>query len=419
MVSFSRPAGCQSAADLFMWLVQGKKILKRSNLEFWRQKYRGQVAKEIAERVIARWPSDCAQEAMSGSRSLLTDNTVPGPEDAGPAVHGAFNESHFQEVLGKIFGREELDSAIDRCLTLSSHAFKTLSRTKSKRLGERIKMLAACRPVGCSNAGDLFLWLVEEKVVKRADLQFWQAKFKGQVALDIAKRVVSRYPLLASQELSDSPEGDDSMADKGGGRGKALGDGAVAHHQDSSGRAPSLGEIRMGSEGSGDCAQALHAGVDVEDLDNDFGEISLADVLSRCFNNEGIKGLVAKCLERDESAFRPLRRTTSKTKGDRLKLLCGCRPAGCCSPGRSLSAPVLLHALISLSHTRINHFLKGKGLTSLPLSHLCPLPCVFAVFLSSDRDTGCCYGWLSRDSSPMKIWSTGATLGARLLKRSP
>ncbi len=43
------------------------------------------------------------------------------------------------------------------------------------------------------------------------------------------------------------------------------------------------------------------------------------------------KGLVSKCLEKDGSAFKPLENTKSKSKEQRLSLLCECRPEGCCN----------------------------------------------------------------------------------------
>ncbi len=44
-----------------------------------------------------------------------------------------------------------------------------------------------------------------------------------------------------------------------------------------------------------------------------------------------VKGLVSKCLEKDEVSFKPLANTKSKSKEYRLSALCECRPEGCSS----------------------------------------------------------------------------------------
>ena len=44
-----------------------------------------------------------------------------------------------------------------------------------------------------------------------------------------------------------------------------------------------------------------------------------------------VKGLVPRCLEKDEVAFSSLSRTKTKPKGARLSLLSECRPEGCSS----------------------------------------------------------------------------------------
>ena len=44
-----------------------------------------------------------------------------------------------------------------------------------------------------------------------------------------------------------------------------------------------------------------------------------------------VKGLVPRCLEKDEVAFSSLSRTKAKPKGARLSLLSECRPEGCSS----------------------------------------------------------------------------------------
>ena len=72
-----RPAGCQSAADLFLWLVWDRKIVKKANLEHWRMSlalHRGFNAKEIAERVIARYQAGGSPGAPDRSDAYMQDD---------------------------------------------------------------------------------------------------------------------------------------------------------------------------------------------------------------------------------------------------------------------------------------------------------------------------------------------------------
>jgi hypothetical protein len=64
-------------------------------------------------------------------------------------------------------------------------------------------------------------------------------------------------------------------------------------------------------------------------VDDDFPNSALHLVLGKCFDAEGLDQFIVKCCEKDSVAFVSLGKTKSKTKKERLKLTCTCRPPGC------------------------------------------------------------------------------------------
>jgi hypothetical protein len=64
-------------------------------------------------------------------------------------------------------------------------------------------------------------------------------------------------------------------------------------------------------------------------IDDDFTNSALHLILSKCFDAEELDQFIVKCCEKESAAFVSLGKTKSKTKKERLKLTCACRPPGC------------------------------------------------------------------------------------------
>ncbi len=94
---------------------------------------------------------------------------------------------------------------VQKCVGLDPAAFTPLLRDRSAAKLATLLTLARCRPQPCQTAADLLLWLVDKRVVKRADLDPWRAVYKGQTARDIAERVISRF---RPEEKDGAPDGD-------------------------------------------------------------------------------------------------------------------------------------------------------------------------------------------------------------------
>ena len=98
-VSYCRPAGCQTAADLFIWLVEEKKIVKRRNLDYWLSQYKGrQVAKDIAERVIERFRPGIGEGAEPGAGPECDSGGGGGQGGVGGDQGGGVAGGKFQEA---------------------------------------------------------------------------------------------------------------------------------------------------------------------------------------------------------------------------------------------------------------------------------------------------------------------------------
>lgn len=106
-------------------------------------------------------------------------------EKLSPECYVQFTDSHLAMVLHKCFKRPELDDHIvqdegdtgdqklprtrkvkglvSRCLDRDDIAFAKLKNTKARPKEFRLKVLSECRPEDCSNAVELFLWLIKVK----------------------------------------------------------------------------------------------------------------------------------------------------------------------------------------------------------------------------------------------------------------
>jgi hypothetical protein len=64
-------------------------------------------------------------------------------------------------------------------------------------------------------------------------------------------------------------------------------------------------------------------------VDEDFTTPALHLTLGKCFNSEELDQFIVRCCEKDRAAFVSLGKTKSKSKKERLKLVCESRPPGC------------------------------------------------------------------------------------------
>lgn len=125
--------------------------------------------------------------------------------DAG-GVDIAFNNFHLAKVLETFFPHSDLDAAIKKCAQQDAAAFTAVYREGNLSNFETILVLASCRPHQCQSAADFFLWLVEMKIVKRADLEPWRAVYKGQTAKDVASRLIARFRPDSSMDALSKDE---------------------------------------------------------------------------------------------------------------------------------------------------------------------------------------------------------------------
>ena len=102
-------------------------------------------------------------------------------------------------------------------------------------------------------------------------------------------------------------------------------------------------------------------------IDDDFSNSALHLILGKCFNAEELDQFICKCCEKDSAAFLSLGRTKSKTKKEKLKLTCACRPSGCGNAADLLRYFVEVMILSERNAVVIsNHYLHFRTLNKEP-----------------------------------------------------
>jgi hypothetical protein len=145
--------------------------------------------------------------ASPGSQARATGRARPAKADS-----DAFTDFHLAKALEACYSWPEARAVVQKCVGQDPTAFAPLLGDRSSAKLATLLALARCRPGACRTAADLLLWLVDRRVVKRADLEPWRAAYKGQTARDVAERVIARF--------RPEEEGAGAGGDAGGGGAK-------------------------------------------------------------------------------------------------------------------------------------------------------------------------------------------------------
>jgi hypothetical protein len=166
----------------------------------------------------ARTTALSSSAAGSDARSSAADAGGParatGRARPAKADGDAFSDFHLAKALEACYSWPEADAAVQKCVGLAPAAFVPLLGDRSTSKLATLLALARCRPEPCRTAADLLLWLVDRRVVKRADLEPWRAAYKGQTARDVAERVIQRF---RPEEGDGAAGGGAAPADAAGG----------------------------------------------------------------------------------------------------------------------------------------------------------------------------------------------------------
>jgi hypothetical protein len=155
-------------------------------------------------------------QIRSKVRSMAADLAIPdaavGPAEA-DEDRNSFTDFHLAQALDKCYSSwPEADALLQKCLGQDPAAFAGVLGGRPPAKLAALLALARCRPTPCWTAADLLLWLVDRRVVKRADLAPWRAVYKGQTARDVAERVIARFRPEESGGASDG-DGDGDGGD--------------------------------------------------------------------------------------------------------------------------------------------------------------------------------------------------------------
>ena len=148
----------------------------------------------------------------------------------------------------------------------------------------------------------------QKNVVKKKDLAVWEGEYGGITAEGIAKRVINKYD-PSSEALS--------LVGK---HGRFSFNSGISSFLNRAGNLSGNSFFKTG------CFEYQEA---VRSSSDEFTTFALFTILDKCFNKEQLDTLILKCIEKDCVAFALVDRTKSRTKHERLKLLCNCFPSGC------------------------------------------------------------------------------------------